>query len=114
MFGTGSLDAGTLLGLGVVLLAVGAGTRLAATHGFDPFPVPLLVGLIVSAVGPLDVLRPDTATTRAGAEIALVVLRRHEGGDRVVGGRPAEHRRPGGHRRAGRPPPGRAHADPPG
>jgi CPA2 family monovalent cation:H+ antiporter-2 len=74
LFGTGSLDAGTLLGLGVVLVAVGAGTRLAATHGFDPFPVPLLVGLIVSAVGPLDALRPDAATTRAGAEIALVLL----------------------------------------
>jgi CPA2 family monovalent cation:H+ antiporter-2 len=75
MFGsTGSLDAGTLLGLGAVLVAVGAGTRLAARHGFDPFPVPLVVGLAVSAVGPLDVLRPDAAITQAGAEIAMVVL----------------------------------------
>ncbi|HEV7865575.1 MAG TPA: hypothetical protein VGR20_22950 [Acidimicrobiia bacterium] len=74
MFASGSLDAGTLLGLGVVLLAVGAAARLAATAGLDPFPVPLLVGLVVSAVGPLHALRPDVATTRAGAELAVVVL----------------------------------------
>ena len=75
MFGTGSLDAGTLLGLGVVLLGVGAGMRLAAGRGFDPFPVPLVVGLVLTAAGgPLDVLRPDAAITRAGAELALVVL----------------------------------------
>ena len=74
MFGTGSLDAGTLLGLGVALVAIGAATRLAATHGFDPFPVPVFVGLVVATVGPLDGLRPDAAITRTGAEIAMVVL----------------------------------------
>jgi CPA2 family monovalent cation:H+ antiporter-2 len=74
MFGTGSLQAGTLLGLGFVLLTLAAGLRLAAVRGFEPFPVPLLVGLVVSAVGPLDVLRPQPDITRAGAEIAIVVL----------------------------------------
>ncbi|HYT39557.1 MAG TPA: cation:proton antiporter, partial [Acidimicrobiia bacterium] len=87
MFASGSLDAGTLLGLGVVLAALGAGTRLAARHGFDPWPVPVLVGLVVSAVGPLHALRPDPAITRAAAEIAVVVLLfavglDHDGADR--------------------------------
>jgi CPA2 family monovalent cation:H+ antiporter-2 len=74
VFGTGSLDAGTLLGLGVILVAIAAGTRLAVARGFEAFPVPLVVGLVVSATGPLDVLRPDPAITRAGAEIAVVLL----------------------------------------
>jgi CPA2 family monovalent cation:H+ antiporter-2 len=74
VFGTGGLDAGTLLGLGVVLVAVGAGTRLVVSLGFDPFPVPVFVGLLVSALGLLDGLRPDAAITRTGAEIAMVGL----------------------------------------
>ncbi|HVW32890.1 MAG TPA: hypothetical protein VHL53_10160, partial [Acidimicrobiia bacterium] len=74
MFGHGSLDPGTLLGLGVVLAAVGTGLRLAAGAGLDPFPVPLLAGLIVSAAGPLHALRPDAAVTRPAAEIAVTVL----------------------------------------
>jgi len=74
VFGSGSLSAGTLLGLGVVLLAVGLGTRLAADAGVDFLPVPLVVGLAVSAAGPHHVLRPDAAITRTGAEIAVVVL----------------------------------------
>src|SRR5204862_497821 len=49
LFGTGSLDAGTLLGLGLVLMAVGGGVRLAAAAGLDAFPVPLVVGLAISA-----------------------------------------------------------------
>ncbi|HMC78944.1 MAG TPA: hypothetical protein VKO35_00165, partial [Acidimicrobiia bacterium] len=74
MFGTGSLAAATLFGLGVVLVAVGAGARLAARARVHPFPVPLVVGLVVAAVGPLHPLRPDPAVTRAGTEIAVVVL----------------------------------------
>lgn len=74
MFGAGSLDAGTLLGLGLVLVAIAAATRFAIGRGIETFPVPLLVGLVVSAIGPLDVVRPDASITRAGAEIALVVL----------------------------------------
>ena len=74
MFGAGNLDAGTLLGLGVVLAVVGGGVRLAAARGVDPFPVPLVIGLVVSAVGPLHGLRPDAEITRVGAEIAVVVL----------------------------------------
>lgn len=74
MFGSGSLAAGTLLGLGVVVVAVALGARLAAGAGFDPLPVPLVAGLVISAAGPLHVLRPDAAVSRAGAEIALVVL----------------------------------------
>lgn len=74
MFGTGSLDAGTLFGLGLVLVAIAAATRLAAGRGIETFPVPLLIGLVVSAVGPLGVVRPDAAVIRVGAEIALVVL----------------------------------------
>jgi len=74
VFATGSLTAGTLLGLGVVLVAIGVGARLAAAGGVDSFPVPLLVGLLVSAVGPLHALRPDATITRTAAEIAVVVL----------------------------------------
>jgi monovalent cation:H+ antiporter-2, CPA2 family len=74
VFGSGTLAAGTLLGLGVVLVAVALGIRLAAGAGFDPLPVPLVVGLVISAVGPLHVLRPAAAVTRPGAEIAMVAL----------------------------------------
>lgn len=74
MFGTGSLDAGVLLGLGLVLVAIAAGTRRAAAHGWATFPVPLLVGLVVSTAGPLHVVRPDAAVIRAAAEIAVVLL----------------------------------------
>ncbi|HZQ77005.1 MAG TPA: cation:proton antiporter [Acidimicrobiia bacterium] len=74
MFGSGSLAAGTLLGVGVVVVAVALGARLAAAIGLDPLPVPLVVGLAISAVGPLHVVRPDAPVIRAGAEIALVVL----------------------------------------
>ncbi|HEY0397510.1 MAG TPA: cation:proton antiporter, partial [Acidimicrobiia bacterium] len=73
MFGAG-LDAGPLLGLGLVLAAVGIAARLAGARGVDPFPLPLLVGLLVSAAGPLQALRPAAEITRAGAEIAVVVL----------------------------------------
>jgi len=74
VFGSGSLAAGTLLGVGVVVVAVALGARLAAGVGLDLLPVPLVAGLVISAVGPLHVVRPDPAVTRAGAEIALVVL----------------------------------------
>jgi CPA2 family monovalent cation:H+ antiporter-2 len=74
VFGAGSLDAGTLLGLGLVLVAIAAATRLATGRGIETFPVPLLIGLVVSAAGPLDMVRPDAAIARAGAEIAVVML----------------------------------------
>jgi CPA2 family monovalent cation:H+ antiporter-2 len=74
VFDTGSLDAGALLGLGVVLAAVGAGARLAAGRGMDPFPVPVVVGLLISALTPLHALRPGAEITRAGAGIAVVLL----------------------------------------
>lgn len=74
MFGTGSLDAATLLGLGLVLVAIGGGARLAASAGFDPFPVPVVVGLAVSAAGPLHGLRPEAPITRSAAEIGVVLL----------------------------------------
>jgi CPA2 family monovalent cation:H+ antiporter-2 len=89
VFTPGSLDAGTLLGLGAVLVAVGVGARLAVGNGFDPFPVPLLVGLVVSAVGPLHALRPDGAITRAAAGIAVVVLLFCVGLDHAAAGRRA-------------------------
>jgi CPA2 family monovalent cation:H+ antiporter-2 len=73
MLGAG-LDAGPLLGLGLVLAAVGIAARLAAARGVDPFPLPLLVGLVVSAAGPLQALRPAAEITRVGAGIAVVVL----------------------------------------
>src|SRR5439155_6529523 len=38
------------------------------------FPVPLLVGLVVSAAGPLHGLRPESAVTRSAAEIAVLGL----------------------------------------
>jgi CPA2 family monovalent cation:H+ antiporter-2 len=91
VFGSGSLAAGTLVGVGVVLLAVAVATRLAAGAGLDPLPVPLVAGLVVAAVGPLHVLRPDAAITRSGAEIAMVVLLfcvglDHGGADRRAAG----------------------------
>ncbi|HET9443099.1 MAG TPA: cation:proton antiporter [Acidimicrobiales bacterium] len=89
MFSPGGLEAGTLLGLGATLVAVGLGARLAAARGWDPFPVPLLVGLVVSATGPLDALRPDGAITRAGAGIAVVVLLFSAGFDHGSGDRRA-------------------------
>lgn len=89
MLGSGGLEAGTLLGTGLVLLAVAAGLGLAATRGFEPFPVPLVVGLAVSAAGPLEVLRPEAGAVRAGAEIALVVLLFCAGFDRTALDRPA-------------------------
>jgi Kef-type K+ transport system membrane component KefB len=101
VFGTGSLDAGTLLGLGLVLVAMAAGARLATGRGIDAFPVPLLTGLLVSSVGPLDVLRPDPAIIRAGAEIAVVVLLFSVGLDHA-----AADRRTAAATRAGRAPPG--------
>ncbi|MDQ1487711.1 MAG: monovalent cation:H+ antiporter-2, family [Actinomycetota bacterium] len=57
-----------------MLAAVGIAARLAAARGVDPFPVPLLVGLLVSAAGPLHALRPAAGITRVGAGIAVVVL----------------------------------------
>jgi CPA2 family monovalent cation:H+ antiporter-2 len=74
VFATGSLSAGTLIGLGVVLVALGAGSLLAARAGLDALPVPIVVGLAISAAGSLHTVRPDPVVTRSAAELAVVVL----------------------------------------